>query len=532
MSTSPKSITLPPCDRHPKPTNHFTAQGPLVIVGANGSGKSRLAWWIERKHPLESHRVSAQRSLSFPDDYRGTSIDRAEGALLYGHETFTSAQVANKFSHRWGHAHDRQLDDFQKLVTLLFSESAQVREEYLQLMSAQTSHTPPPVRKLDVIKKIWDEILPNRELLIGGHKIEAKKRGASDSFSPHEMSDGERVIFYLIGQCLCAPKDGIVIIDEPELHLHRALQTKLWDSVEKARSDCFFVYITHDLDFSASRKGKISVWLSEYQGGEKWDWDFVPDNVPLPEALWLEIVGSRRPVLLVEGKDTDERIYRLLYPDLHVLSFGGCEQIIHATASCRALKKTGQVNEEVFGLVDRDGRSNQDMANLNKTGVAVLEWSEIENLLLSPDAVLHVSTALHRDADADLNEITGRVLELFAREAARVTCELAGRQLDRSLREWNWKQKDEAALQSALDAHLKQIDSNAVIAGWQSQIQFVIKSADYDAALRLYPNKGLLNIAGRILGLTDYEDYVVRRICSPEGAPLLKLLRTRVPTIS
>ena len=33
------------------------------------------------------------------------------------------------------------------------------------------------------------------------------------------MSDGERAIFYLIGQTLAASSDSVLIIDEPELHL-------------------------------------------------------------------------------------------------------------------------------------------------------------------------------------------------------------------------------------------------------------------------------------------------------------------------
>lgn len=43
-------------------------------------------------------------------------------------------------------------------------------------------------------------------------------------YNSSEMSDGERVIFYLIGQCLAVPENGIIVIDEPELHLHKSVQ--------------------------------------------------------------------------------------------------------------------------------------------------------------------------------------------------------------------------------------------------------------------------------------------------------------------
>ena len=42
----------------------------------------------------------------------------------------------------------------------------------------------------------------------------------SNKYNASMMSDGERVALYLISQCLIAPDDYIIIIDEPEIHLH------------------------------------------------------------------------------------------------------------------------------------------------------------------------------------------------------------------------------------------------------------------------------------------------------------------------
>jgi predicted ATP-dependent endonuclease of OLD family len=67
------------------------------------------------------------------------------------------------------------------------------------------------------------------------------------------MSDGEKVGLYLISQILLAEKNCILIIDEPELHLHKALMARLWNKLEEYRNDCFFIYITHDLDFAVSK---------------------------------------------------------------------------------------------------------------------------------------------------------------------------------------------------------------------------------------------------------------------------------------
>lgn len=527
------TITLPSCAKYPEPKNQITTLGPIVIVGANGSGKSRLAAWIERQEPNIRHRISAQRMLSFPDDFRGSTIEKAEGAFLYGHETFTAQQGHNKFGHKWS-GHDRPIDDYQRLITLLFSEGAQVREEYVQKMAGQTTYDAPPVRKLDTIRSIWEHVLPNREILIGGHKIEARKRGTIDYFSPHEMSDGERVIFYLIGQCLCAPKGGIIILDEPELHLHPALQTRLWDAVEKERPDCLFIYITHDLEFAASRKGGVHIWLNEYTPTDKWEWDFVPFNTSLPETLLLEVLGSRTPILFVEGKPNgpDEKIYRLLYPEHHVVGVGGCEQIIHATASCRNLKSLGQLNVTAYGLIDRDGREESVITALKASGISALEWSEIENLLLHEEIIRHASAALHRDADKDVAEIKNQIIAMLASDLERIACELAGRELDRVIRSWAWKHPNSAALEESLTKHVSQVDAKKTIEACRKMIQHIIHSKDYLSALRIYPNKGLLGKASQVLGLSKYGEYVLRRVESPEGAPLILVLRKLVPSLA
>lgn len=85
------------------------------------------------------------------------------------------------------------------------------------------------------------------------------------------MSDGERVTFYLIGRCVSVPENSIIIIDEPELHLHKAIQYALWDRIERVRNDCLFVYLTHDVEFAASRTGFKKIWLTDYDGS-KWGW--------------------------------------------------------------------------------------------------------------------------------------------------------------------------------------------------------------------------------------------------------------------
>ena len=64
---------------------------------------------------------------------------------------------------------------------------------------------------------------------------------------------------------LCAKENSLIIIDEPENHLHKSILPRLWDAVEKEREDCVFLYITHDLEFARSRTQTQIIWVKEFE---------------------------------------------------------------------------------------------------------------------------------------------------------------------------------------------------------------------------------------------------------------------------
>src|SRR5262249_12791097 len=153
------------------------------------------------------------------------------------------------------------LNDFEFALAWLFAEHAKTAIDFRERYKADPG-SPHPVNqsKLEVAQRIWRAAMPQRELLVEDNKVSARIAGA-DPYPGGEMSDGERVALYLISQCLAAPAGSVIVIDEPELHLHQAIQARLWDQIEAARRDCVFVYITHDLGFAGSRATARKVWV-------------------------------------------------------------------------------------------------------------------------------------------------------------------------------------------------------------------------------------------------------------------------------
>ncbi len=111
-------------------------------------------------------------------------------------------------------------------MQVLFAEQANT--SLLTHKNARAGSTAPPTEtKLEKLVAIWKRILPHRLLQISGDDIQVQSAQASSTYPASEMSDGERAVFYLIGQTLTAAPDGLIIFDEPELHLHRAIMSRL-----------------------------------------------------------------------------------------------------------------------------------------------------------------------------------------------------------------------------------------------------------------------------------------------------------------
>lgn len=310
----------------------------VVIVGANGSGKTRLAVQIERGNGDQVHRISAHRALALNPAVPKIKEDMAIKGLRYG-ATNENIGLIHRSGNRWSNGKEATalLNDFDFLLQALFADQSRVALSTHQQARAGTLHDA-KATKLEKLKTIWEQLLPTRQLVLSGDDIQVRRPDGSAPYSAAEMSDGERAVFYLIGQALEAKESSLLVIDEPELHVHRSIMNKLWDHLENARPDCAFVFITHDLEFAASRVGQKFV-ISDYTpDGPKWRIEGVPEDTGFSEELTTLLLGSRRPVLFVEGGDgsLDKAVYRCAYPEWTVVPMGSCSDVIHAVVSMRA----------------------------------------------------------------------------------------------------------------------------------------------------------------------------------------------------
>ena len=488
----------------------------LYFVGANGAGKSRLAVQIEEQLGDSAHRISAHRALTLNPTVPKISEESARRGLKYGYQD-PGSTIAHRIGQRWGsNASVKLLNDYDFLIQALFAEQANTALQSHKNARAGNQFAANETQ-FEKLVLIWDRVLPQRVLHITGDDITVSVAGGLP-YQAGEMSDGERAAFYLIGQTLSAESGSLIIFDEPELHLHRAIMARLWDELEAARQDCAMVVISHDLDFVASRSGQKLV-LVDY-APPNWTVEEVPNDAGFSEQITTLILGSRKPVLFVEGavKSFDKAIYRACYPDWTIIPRGSCEEVIHAVVTMRANSQLTRAT--CSGIVDGDDYDNSDIERLADMGIAVLPVSEIENLLLLPDivsAIFGIEGHSKAEAKSKMGVLHSEMFAQAEVEGNRRASALryARRRADRALKRIDLSNaKNAAELAAQFSIATKSIDLEALARISDAAIVDAIAQKDVAKLLRWYDNKGLLAIAAKAKGSNQrlFSEWLVRSL--------------------
>lgn len=431
------------------------------------------------------------------------------------------------------------LNDFDCLLQALFAEqSVTTLETHTKHRSGTLAKA--TATKFETLSEIWQRLLPHRQLIISGDDIQVSGVDVSKKYPASDMSDGERSIFYLLAQALVAAESSLLVIDEPELHIHPSIMSSLWDEIEAARNDCAFLFITHDLHFAAARAAQKYV-IRSFTPKPSWTIENIPENTGFDEELTTLILGSRRPILFVEGTGAslDTAIYRCCYPQWTVIPRGSCEQVVHAVVTMRANAQLTRVT--CAGIVDADDHTAEDIKYLNGLSVFTLPVSEVENLILLPE----VSRAIAQLEGLDGGEIELRLSKLEAAIFATlqspaaiedVVVKYCRRRIDRTLKKIDLSgSKSIVNLVSEYSTQTGNLDVAGLAMDATRKIHDSLALKDLPSLLTIYDNKGLLAFAALHLKETrmaPFGAWLTRMLRDESKAPgLAAALKSVLPTV-
>ncbi|WP_240007097.1 AAA family ATPase [Pseudaquidulcibacter saccharophilus] len=362
----------------------------LFIVGANGTGKSTLMGSIGQMNFGNSKRVLANRTLCFDNEQIGmaSSEVKNQSANLKNNE--------NNPDSRW------QINNFQNYrakidvneVILaeanLNSEISQIaREGNVEVLNNFIKQNPSLIK---IINEVFEASNLKIKLKLNGIENISALREENFEYSIARMSDGERNAFIIASNILTAEKDTLILLDEPERHLHKSIVVPLLANLMNLRKDCAFVISTHELDLPLEfADSKILITRNCNRvpmalGGYTFEIEMLETAEELPDSLKLDIIGSRKKVLFIEGevhRSLDSPLYSLLFPNISIIPKGSSKNVFQSVIGIRSNLKLNWV--EAFGLIDRDGFEGDDeISSQEEKGIFRLDVYSSEAIYYNP----------------------------------------------------------------------------------------------------------------------------------------------------
>jgi len=396
----------------------------LYIVGENGSGKSALlsellgqsvgspSRWLSARRQVHLSEVSGSTGfMSYDETNYRQDINESRRGIFEN-----QLQKAFMTDVRW-----QELEPIDRLTKPLFDFlTRENRRAYAIADRVDQGACPKEAGEESITQSPTGLI--NRTLRRAGLKISIKvepdwkivaSNQGGETYDITHASDGERIAVLMAATVLTAPEEALIIIDEPDRHLHPSVVVPLMTALVDLRDDCLFVVATYDASLPDSNRnaGSIVLRSCEWDSGNPtgWDLDQIAPGQILPEEVRSALLGSRTKTILVEGTETslDSRLYGILFPGADIKPSGGYGQVENAVSALQGSSEYTRI--EAYGIVDGDGRHEQTRESNYGNGVYVMEVFCVECLYYCEDAIraaaIHQSPIVGRGAQEVVDEI-------------------------------------------------------------------------------------------------------------------------------
>lgn len=501
----------------------------LFVLGANGTGKSALIHRWHAEHD-RARRISAHRQTWFGSNSFGISYNqmRTMATDMRNSDVQPAARWQDDYApYRPGLA----------IVDLIDAENARARsiaaavdvqdEALARTLSSETA----PLKTINELLRLAN--VPISLSANAGDTIVARKSG-SEEFNIAQLSDGERSAILIAADILTAKQGSLILVDEPERHLHRAIISPLLTLLFAKRNDCAFVISTHEVmlpvDDPSARTLLIRGCTFRQSSIFAWDADLIESGESLGEDVRKELLGARRTILFVEGRDTslDKPLYSLVFPNVSVLPKASSRGVEDAVRGLRDAPDVHWVR--AFGIVDNDGRTPQQIEQLKAKGIYATPVFSVESLYYDPEIQLRVTSRHVKvtggDADARVAEARSAALKSITEHIDRLT----NRAVEKTLRDVVLRQlpgQPEIAKGNSVSISL---DIASAVAAEKRRFQAAINAADLSSIIARYPVRETpaLEQIARKLGFQSRDQYesAVRQLLL-DDLPTVELVRSR-----
>ncbi|QQS40037.1 MAG: AAA family ATPase [Acidobacteriota bacterium] len=440
----------------------------VIIAGANGSGKTRLRealvksfqgnplmnLVVESTRELEEERYFEAKQLEIKKNEPNETLKQYVNSRKYGRGNYTGSLVQidsdrniqtiqyspvnwlgedpddhetpggfyfGQFTNRWqdfmNYIHQKSAVRDKKLATEVKSNPKKTAEEI-------ANQHPDPLEKY---QEAFNQLLPNKQLLpidpANPREFYYRQEPNNEPLAFRTLSSGEqevvKIVFDVIRKDI---KHSVIIVDEPELHLHPTLAFKLVETLKSIGDHTNqLIFLTHSADLISTYYSTGDVYfIDNVVGGQNQAHrlseltETHEDLVRLMgENLGLFAVGKK--LVFVEGENSS--IDRLTYHsiaqkhanDVKIVPIGSVKNIGTLSAVEQQIRKT-IFGIDLYMIRDRDGLSEEKITELESNNrIRCLKKRHIENYFLNSGVLAKVAQKLYITSNG--NQFTQEEIE-------------------------------------------------------------------------------------------------------------------------
>ena len=418
----------------------------VVFVGPNGCGKTSLFeafnhwyklkgfsscgeynYYVKKSDKIDSHNAQWYFNKVLIDFYN-EHFDKSNPDQVKGTFYFRSAYrnepqfITSSLS--------RQNDPTKQIEhqTLMSTDSV-VSSNYQRLISSSLSGLFEERNNKKTVEELRKELIGKIQIAlqnvfedlklssIGNPLVNGSfyfTKGIATDFPYANLSAGEKSAFDLLLDLIIKSiyfTDTVFCIDEPESHMHTALQSKLLNELYSLVPDNSQLWIsTHSMgmlkkakELEESNPGTV-VFLDF--DNKDFDSEVIMTPSKIDTTMWKRFLDlafgdlsnliAPSTIVFCEGnpqgrkfKDFDAQIYHKIfekeYSDVCFTSVGSCSEIENEENTSMKIISKVLSNSTIIKLVDRDARTPEEVAELRQKGIKVLSKRHIESYLLDDE---------------------------------------------------------------------------------------------------------------------------------------------------
>jgi len=295
----------------------------------------------------------------------------------------------------------------------------------------------------ELVKKVIPDIRLVEAPIVGGAQTTASVRFINDplSYTLQQLSSGVKDVLLLIAAAFFSRPGSLILIEEPENHLHPSAQKALIAVFREivASDQKQILLTTHSETIARQFEPDAVLFVDRHRTAErvvplsKVDVYTAWEQLGVDRGSLLQVLGrSEQVVVVVEGRDdyeTLEPVWRHAGLSERVLQVraegGGFREVVECAKQLRDGLARFRLPSRVFVILDSDRDRDAKVANLRDQGFSdetshVWAEQEIESYIILPSTLVAISGRPRGEVERAISEARGGGKERFEHILARL----------------------------------------------------------------------------------------------------------------